>query len=76
MRAPNLLEVVTQLNDRGGIEHAGFIQDEPTMLERVDIALDKQQIRTTLDRKEPAPWNIDTVSYYADEQSVPWGRTI
>ena len=44
----NLLEVVTQLDDWGGIEHTSFVQDELTVFERVDIALDQQQVRATL----------------------------
>ena len=59
----NLLEVVTQFDHWGRVEHAGFIQDKLAVLERVDIALDQQQVRAALDWQESTPWNIDTVSW-------------
>jgi hypothetical protein len=55
-------EVVTQLDDRGGVKHASFIQDKLTMLKQVDVALDEQKVRATLHSQESAPWNFDTMS--------------
>lgn len=66
----NLLEVVTQFDHWGGVEHTSFIQDELSVLERVDIALDEQQVRTTLHGQESAPWNVDTMGCHVNEQSV------
>ena len=71
----NLLEVVTQLDDWGGIKHTGFIQDELTMLERVDIALDQQQVRATLHRQESTPRNIDAVRCHVNKRSAFFLRT-
>ena len=71
----DLLEVVTQLDDWGGIEHTSFVQNELTMLERVDIALDQQQVGTTLHRQESIPRNIDAVRCHVNKQSAPFPRT-
>ena len=57
----DLLEVVTELDDRSGLEHALRVDDELTVLQRVDVALDKQKIGATLDGQESASRNIDTV---------------
>ena len=66
-RVPNLLEVVTQLDDWSGIKHPSFVQDELTVLERVDIALDEQQVRATLYWQESASGNIDTVGCHVNK---------
>jgi len=69
-RATNLLEVVAQLDHWGGIKHTGFVQDELTVLERIDIALDQQQVRATLYRQESTPWNIDAVGCHVNRRSA------
>ena len=53
--------MVTQLDDRGRLEHALLVDDELTMLERVDVALDEQKIGAALHRQETLARNIDTV---------------
>ena len=57
----DLLEVVTQFDDGGRLEHALLVDDELAMLERIDIALDEQQIGAALYGQETLARNIDTV---------------
>ena len=45
----NLLEMITQLDNRCGIEHACLVQEESAMLERVNVTLDQKQVGTALD---------------------------
>jgi len=53
--------VVTQLDDRGRLEHALLINDELAVLEGVDVALDKQKIGTALHRQETLARNVNPV---------------
>ena len=57
----HLLEVIAQLDHRGRLEHPVLIDDELTMLERVDIALNQQQVGTALDGQETATRHVDPV---------------
>jgi hypothetical protein len=36
----NLFKVVTQLDDRRSVEHSGLVEDELSVFEGVDVALD------------------------------------
>lgn len=58
----NLLEVVAQLDDGSCLKHPVLIDDELTVLKRVDVALDEQQIGTALDGQEAATRDIDAVA--------------
>jgi hypothetical protein len=51
--------VVTQLDDRGRLEHALLVNDELAVLERVDVALDKQKIGAALHRQETLARNVN-----------------
>jgi hypothetical protein len=53
--------VVAKLDDGRGLEHAILVDDEFSMLQRVDVTFDKEQVRAALHRKEAAPWHIDAV---------------
>ena len=57
----DLLEVVTQFDDGGRLEHALLVDYELAMLERVDVALDEQEIGAALYRQETLARNIDAV---------------
>jgi hypothetical protein len=57
----NFLEMITQFDDRGSLEHPLLIDDELTMRERVDVTLDQEKIRARLDRQETRPRDIDAV---------------
>lgn len=54
--------MVTQLDDRSRLEHPGLIEDQLTMLKRINVALDEQQVRTTLHGQEAFTGNIDSMS--------------
>lgn len=56
-----LLEVVTQLDNRCGLEHSVFVDDQPTMTERVDVTLDQKQVRAALDRQEAFSGHVDAM---------------
>ena len=58
----DLLKVVTKLYHRGRLEHPAFVQDELTMLQRVNVTLDEEQVGAGLDRKETRTRNVDTVT--------------
>ena len=57
----DLLEVVAELDDGRRLEHALRIDDELPVLERVDVALDEQQVRAALDGQEAATGHVDAV---------------
>ena len=58
----DLLKVITKLDYRGRLEHPAFVQDQLTVLQRVNVTLDKEQVGARLDRKETGTRNVDTVS--------------
>ena len=58
----DLLKVVTELDHRCRLEHSAFVQDELTVLQRVDVTLDKEQVGARLDREEARTRNVDTVT--------------
>ena len=57
----DLLEVVAELDDGRRLEHALRVDDELAMLERVDVALDEQQITACLDWEETTAGNVDSM---------------
>lgn len=44
LEGPHLLEVIAQLDDRRSLKHSLRVDDQLAVLERVDVALDQQQI--------------------------------
>ena len=58
----DFLKVVTKLDHRGRLEHPALVQDELTVLQRVNVTLDKEQVGAGLDRKEARARNVDTVT--------------
>ena len=57
----DLLEVITKLDNRCGLEHPLLVDDKLTVLQRVDVTLDEKQVGTTLDGQETATRNVDTM---------------
>ena len=57
----DLLEVITKLDNRCGLEHPLLVDDKLTVLQRVDVTLDEKQVGTTLDVQETATRNVDTM---------------
>ena len=51
--------MITQLDDRCRLKHPVFVDDQLSMLERVNVALDQEQIGTGLDRQEARAGNVD-----------------
>ena len=58
----DLLEVVAKLDNGCRPEHPLLVNDELTVLQRVDVALDQQQIRAALHGQEAAARHVDTVA--------------
>jgi hypothetical protein len=58
----DLLEVVAELDHRRGLEHAALVEKELTVLQRVDVALDQEQIGTGFDWQEARPWDVDAMA--------------
>lgn len=46
----HLFEVIAEFDDRDGVEDPRWVEDEVSVLERVNVALDEQEIGTTLHR--------------------------
>ena len=61
LHGTHLLKVIAQLDHRSRLKHPVLIDDELTMLERVDIALNQQQVGTALDGQETATRHVDPV---------------
>lgn len=61
MSTTNLLEMITQLDDRRGLKHPLIVDDELPVLQRVDVALDQEEIGAALDRQETFTRNVDPV---------------
>ena len=57
----DLLEVVTELDDRCRLEHPLLVDDKLAVLEGVDVGLDEEQVGAGLDGEEAASGNVDTV---------------
>lgn len=53
--------MVTELNDGCTLEHPLLIDDELTVLKRVYVTLDKQQVGAALDGEEATTGNVDTM---------------
>jgi len=58
-----LFEVVAELDYGDGIEYPRWIEDEVSMLERVDVTLDEQKIGTALHGQESTAGDVDAMSY-------------
>jgi hypothetical protein len=58
----DLLEMISQLDNRCGLEHPVRIDDQLSVLQRVDIALDEQQVGAGFNRQEARARHIDAVS--------------
>lgn len=59
--ATNLLEVVAELDDGRALKHPLLVDDELSVLEGVDVALDQEKIRAALDGQEAGTGDVDTV---------------
>ena len=57
----NLLEMVAQLDDGRSLKHPVRVNDQLTMLKRVDVALDEEQVGAGLDGKEARARDVDPV---------------
>ena len=57
----NLFEMVTQFDDRCCLEHPLLVDDELTMLERIDVTLDEKKVGARFDGQEPRTWHVDTM---------------
>lgn len=57
----DLLEMITELDNRSGVEHSLLVKNELTMLKRVDIRFDQKEIRTRLDGQETCTRDVDTM---------------
>ena len=57
----HLLEVITEFDHRSGLEHSLFVDHQLTVLQRVDVALDEKEIRTTLNRQKAFAWHINSM---------------
>ena len=62
MELCDLLEMVAELNDGRGEEHASGVHDEPTVLEEVEIRGDEKKVGARLDGQETTSGYVDTVS--------------
>ena len=58
---PYLLEVVAELDDGTRAEQPVLAHHKLTVLERVNVALDEEQVGTTLNGQETATRNVDTM---------------
>lgn len=58
----DLLEVVAELDNGSGLEHALGVDHELTMLQGVDVTLDEQEIGAALHWQESTSRDVDTVS--------------
>ena len=58
----DLLEMITKLNHGGCLEHPAFVQDELTVLQRVNVTLNEEQVGAGLDRKETRTRNVDAMT--------------
>jgi hypothetical protein len=54
--------VVTELDHRCVLEHPARVDDQLSVFQRINIALDQQQVRARFHWKEPAARNIHSVS--------------
>ena len=57
----DLLEVVPELDDWRSLEHSMRVDHQLPMLQRIDVALDEQQVRAVLHGEETAPGDVDAL---------------
>lgn len=65
--------MIAEFYDGNCVKDPCRVEDEMSVLERVDVTLDKQKIGTTLHRQESTTRDIDTVSYVL---AISWVRLI
>lgn len=58
-RVTDLFEMITKLDDGCGLKHPILIDDKLTVGQRVDVALDQEEIRATLHRQEALARDVD-----------------
>ena len=51
--------MISKLNDRRRLKHPRLIEDKLPMLQRVDVALDEEQVRAALDGQEAPARHVD-----------------
>ena len=61
-RITHLLEMVAEFDHGDVIKHPVRVHHQLAVLQRIDVALDQQQIRARFDGKESAARNVDTVA--------------
>lgn len=59
----HLFEVIAEFDDGDGVKDPCWVEYEMSVLERVNIALNEQEIGTTFHRQESTTRDIDTVTY-------------
>ena len=59
--AAHLLEVVTELDYRGVLEHPLWVDHQLSVFQRINVALDQKQVRARFYGKEPIARNVDSV---------------
>ncbi|RUS14536.1 hypothetical protein BC938DRAFT_477312 [Jimgerdemannia flammicorona] len=57
----DFLEMIAELDERDGVEHAFRIHDKLAMVERIQIRGHEEQIRGGLDGQEAGPGHVDSV---------------
>ena len=58
----DLLEVIPKLDHRGGSEHPVLVDDQLPVLERINVALDEEQVRARLHGQEARTRDVHTVA--------------
>jgi len=53
--------MIPQFDDGGRLEHPIHVNDKLTMLERINVAFNEEEIRTALHWQEAFAWNVDPV---------------
>ena len=64
----HLFKVITEFDDRYGVEDPCWVENEMSMLERVNVTLDEQEVGTTLHGQESTTRDVDTVAYRSGRQ--------
>jgi len=60
----DLFEMVTQLDNRGCLEHPVLIDDELAMTKRIDVTLDQEEIGAALDGQEALARYVNSVGIF------------
>ena len=59
-----LLEMISQFNNRCSLKHPLLVNNKLTMLQRIYITLDQQQVTATLDWQESFTRDVDAMSVF------------